>query len=85
MFDSFVTPWAVAHQAPLSMELSRQEHWSGLPFPSPVINKKFMQEISVLGYSTNLVTLYFILLNPRMIMFGCIPVSYSGGSSQEPH
>ena len=27
--------WTVAHQAPLSMEFSRQEHWSGLPFPSP--------------------------------------------------
>ena len=26
----------VAHQAPLSMEFSRQEYWSGLPFPSPV-------------------------------------------------
>ena len=33
--DSFVTPWTVAHQAPLSMEFPRQEHWSGLPFPSP--------------------------------------------------
>ena len=30
-----MTPWAVAHQAPLSMEFSRQENWSGLPFPSP--------------------------------------------------
>ena len=30
-----VTPWAVAYQAPLSMEFSRQEYWSGLPFPSP--------------------------------------------------
>ena len=29
------TPWTVAHQAPLSMEFSRQEYWSGLPFPSP--------------------------------------------------
>ena len=29
----FVTPWTVAHQAPLSMECSRQECWSGLPFP----------------------------------------------------
>ena len=29
----FVTPWAVALQAPLSMEFSRQEYWSGLPFP----------------------------------------------------
>ena len=30
----FVTPWAVAHQAPLSMGFSRQEYWSGLLFPS---------------------------------------------------
>ena len=31
----FVAPWTVAHQAPLSVEFSRQEHWSGVPFPSP--------------------------------------------------
>ena len=31
----FATPWAAAHQAPLSMGFPRQEHWSGLPFPSP--------------------------------------------------
>ena len=31
----FVTPWTVARQAPLSMGLSRQEYWSGLPCPSP--------------------------------------------------
>ena len=31
----FVTPWTVAHQAPLSMEFSGQEYWSGLPFPTP--------------------------------------------------
>ena len=31
----FVTPWIIDYQAPLSMEFSRQEHWSGLPFPSP--------------------------------------------------
>jgi len=29
------TPWSVAHQAPLSMGFSRQEHWSGLPWPHP--------------------------------------------------
>ena len=29
-----VTPWTVAHQAPLSMGFSRQEYWSGLQFPS---------------------------------------------------
>ena len=31
----FATPWTVAHQAPPSMGFSRQEYWSGLPFPSP--------------------------------------------------
>ena len=31
----FATPWTVAHQASLSMGFSRQEYWSGLPFPSP--------------------------------------------------
>ena len=31
----FVTPWTVAYQASQSMEFSRQEYWSGLPFPSP--------------------------------------------------
>ena len=31
----FVTPWSVAHQAPLPMGLSWQEYWSRLPFPSP--------------------------------------------------
>ena len=32
---SFVTPWTVAPEATLSMGFSRQEYWSGLPFPSP--------------------------------------------------
>ena len=31
----FVTPWTMAHLPPLSMEFSRQEYWSGLPFPAP--------------------------------------------------
>ena len=31
----FATPWTVAHQAPWYMGFSRQESWSGLPFPSP--------------------------------------------------
>ena len=31
---TLVTPWTVAHQAPLSMGFSRQEYWSGLPFLS---------------------------------------------------
>ena len=32
---TLVTLWTVARQAPLSMGFSRQEYWSGLPFPSP--------------------------------------------------
>ena len=32
----FATPWTAAHQAPLSMGLSRQEYWSGVPLPSPI-------------------------------------------------
>ena len=31
----FATPWTVAYQGPRSMGFSRQEYWSGLPFPSP--------------------------------------------------
>ena len=34
MFDS-LTPWTIAHHSPLSIEFSREEYWSGLPFPSP--------------------------------------------------
>ena len=32
---SSVTPWTVAREAPLSMGFSRQEYWTGLPFPPP--------------------------------------------------
>ena len=42
---SHVTPWTAACQAPLSMDFSRQEYWSGLPFPSPQthISEKYFQ------------------------------------------
>ena len=35
MSDCFATLWTVACQSPLSLEFSRQEYWSGLPFPIP--------------------------------------------------
>ena len=35
LWVAWATPWTVARQAPLSMEFSRQEYWSGQPFPSP--------------------------------------------------
>ena len=47
MSNSLVTPWAVAHQAPLSMGLPRQEYWRGLPFPSPVdLSDPWMEPVS---------------------------------------
>ena len=36
------TPQTAAHQAPLSLGFSRQEHWSGLPFPSPMHEGHFI-------------------------------------------
>ena len=50
----FATPWTVAHQAPQSMEFSRQEYWSGLPFPSPIIYEGPRK------YSVNLCVLIFV-------------------------
>ena len=32
----FATPWTIAYHAPPTMGFSRQEYWSGLPFPSPI-------------------------------------------------
>ena len=55
----FVTPWTVAWQAPLSMEFSRQEYWSGQPFPSlgdlpdppggTAVSSKFTSTLTVFG------------------------------------
>ena len=44
-----VTPWTMACQAPLSMGFSRQEYWSGLPVPSPVI-KYEVNEVKSLSH-----------------------------------
>ena len=40
------SPWTVACQAPLSMGFFRQEYWSGLPFPSVIIQVKAYQKLS---------------------------------------
>ena len=57
MSDS-VTLWTIlcgAHQAPLSMELSRQEHWSGLPFPpagdlhDPGVEPTYLTSLALVG------------------------------------
>ena len=45
----FATLWTVAHQAPLFMGFSRQEYWSGVPFPSPGIFPTQGSNLSLLG------------------------------------
>ena len=41
-----VTPWTAAYQAPPSMRFARQEYWSGLPLPSPIMNFGSVQSLS---------------------------------------
>ena len=51
-FRLYVTPQMAAHQAPPSLGFSRQEHWSGLPFPSPMHeSEKWKGSRSVLSNS----------------------------------
>ena len=47
------TPWTAAYQASLSMGFSRQEHWSGLPFPSPVLSFYFQPIHAMLGWKNH--------------------------------
>ena len=49
---TLATPWTVARQAPLSMRFSRQEYWSGLPFPSPVV---ILYHISKIIYKAKII------------------------------
>ena len=51
MSDSFVIPWTVACQAPLSMEFPWQEYWSGLPFPSPGIEPTSLASLALAAES----------------------------------
>ena len=54
----FATPWTVACQAPLSMGFSRQEYWSGFPFPSP-------RDITNLGIKLESPSLQAVSLSPE--------------------
>ena len=75
----FMTPWTVAHQAPLPMEFSRQECWSGLLFPSlgnlpnPGIepgSPALQADSYHLGYQGNLFVPPIILFDSWDCMFG---------------
>ena len=62
----FSTPWTVPYQAPLSIGLSRQKYWSGLPFPSPGIfptqelNPRLMSPALAVGLFTTSSIFYYI-------------------------
>ena len=60
----FATPWTVAHQAPLSMEFSRQEYWSGLPFPSPTKMYSYFLFCSLFLYFN-----YLSSVNEKRVLF----------------
>jgi len=59
-----VTPWTVAHQTPLSMEFSRQEYWSGLPYippgdrPDPGIKPAFLASLALALYHVSSTKLF---------------------------
>ena len=60
----FATPWTVDHQAPLSIEFSRQENWSGLPFPAPGDQLKSGTE-PMSPVSPALASIFFTIGTPR--------------------
>ena len=67
---SHVTPWTAVRQVPLSMDFSRQEYWSGLPFPSPwvAIFKRSWPESHPFGW--------------KQLHLGCFP---SGSIKKSEH
>ena len=69
MSDSFVTPWTVACQSPLSKGFPWQEYWSGLPFPSP----GDLPDPGIKPMSTALAGKFFTIEPPgkKMVWFKC--------------
>ena len=71
----FTTPWAAAYQAPLSMGFSRQEYWSGVPLPCPIL----YIVVCICHFQTsNLSFLPHPQLSPLVIIsLFSVPVSFS--------
>ena len=71
----FVTPWAIAHQDPPSMEFSRQEYWSVLPFPSPGKLVNSVVQIFYLYWSVSIVDQFHLtFFSPHYLisLFSCL-------------
>ena len=76
MFNSFVNPWTVALQDPLSMGFPRQEYWRGLPFPSP--GKLADPGIEPASPASHALQMDSLLLSPqRMMLLAQLSVAYS--------
>ena len=71
------TPWTAAHQASSSMGFSRQEHWSGLPFPSPTQRTKNRQFISFRDFSK---ALKFLCVSGEFSSLCCFNTLFGPGS-----
>ena len=71
----FVTPWTVAHQAPLSMVFSRKDYWSGLPLHSPEdLSDPGIEPASLAsagGFSTTSATWDCVTLHKRVRRVNC--------------
>ena len=75
----FVTPWTVAHQAPLSMEFPRQEYWTGFSFPA-VGDLSDPEIVSMFPVSLALAGGFFITVPPGKLI-EWVAISFSRGSS----
>ena len=67
-----MNPWAIAHQAPLSMEFSRQEYWIGLPFPSSnKAGSRVLSTIMKMLYKPmrKITNLYMTMLSRKNVSF----------------
>ena len=66
----FAIPWTVAYQASPSMGFSRQEYWSGLPFPSPDSELKHSENLTVLTSSQVTHHIVYELLTDTVLLLG---------------
>ena len=80
------TPWTAAHQAPPSMGFSRQEHWSGVPLPSPfcaLTSFKFQSLPYIPSRYLLLLSMGSLLLNPMKLFKLCMECSKRQSSESE--
>ena len=75
---TLATPWTVAFQAPLPMGFSRQEYWSGLPFPSPV--EGYSRRKSTMN-QFNIIKIYTVSTQQQDMNSIQVPIDYKPGDT----